>query len=313
MNAPEPPTPDKPRQPTSQDKALAEIDRQVAAGIISQEQGDMEKRRIVGAYDPRGRATDKAADTPDVGRTYMNSLPITDPIRIASNNTSFGLTKDELKNLNQTVQGITGGKAWADLSDNEKSVVSDLYAQAVLTGKQAGGEIVQRERAAIRHLRNEVPYLKQHLDTLSAEGIEVGRVLQFTEGAFRLTGTTSNPKVAAAATSFAETLNSLLNLRSGAQVNEQEVNRYRKMLVDLGKSNKLNRAILNELSQITDRKMRAYWDERLDSNMVNVIMKDTKIILSESLPAGYTQERINKMAELMNVSPEEVIRQIRAR
>ena len=268
-----------------------------------------EKDMIIEIFGGSPSGSDTDPDLDEQAAASIQGLAITDPIRRSSNNVSVGIPKDYVKNLDTRVYNITGGAGWEALANTQKSAVADLYAQAVETGKQAGGEIAQREAVAMQLLRRELPAISKALEDLEGVEIGTGKALQLTEGFFRIAGgTTVDPKVSAAVTVINNLTNAFIALRSGAAVTEDEYQRYRNLLGDIGKTRENNIAIIDQLTAISDRAVGAYYDKKLDRSVVDTILGDTAPV-----PIGWTEELIEQAMERTGNSRGVVINRIRER
>ena len=266
------------QKPTGNQKDIEFIKKMVSDGVLTEEEG---KELIQDIYDDNGADAGTGVNPSAV----IQGFAVNDPIRRSENNLSVDMTKDQRENLSRRVYNIIGNTGWEDLEDTQKSAVADIYANAVETSKQAGGEIAGREAVAMQTMRRELPSVKNHLDILHNAGIQIGKELQIRQGILSITGEVTDPKVGAAITQINNLTNAFIALRSGAAVTENEFQRYQSMLSNIGKSNEFNQSIVNEMINISDRAVRFYYDKKLDGKIVDQIMEDTRTIVPlEQMP-----------------------------
>ena len=285
---------------TNNQKDVEAVEELVKRGVITEAEG---KELIMDIYgDPSS-----SKDSDDNGTSpsaLIQARAVNDPVRRSANNLSVDMTKDARENIDLRVQNIVGNSTWEELDANSRSAVADIYANAVETSKQAGGEIAGREAVAMQTMRRELPSVKEHLNILNDNGITIGKGLQIKEGILRLTGETIDPLVGAAVTQINNLTNAFIALRSGAQVSESEFARYQSMLANIGKNNEFNQAIVDEMIRISDRAVRFYYDKKLDSQIVQVILDDTS-------PTWWDESNVQKLMKESEISRDEAIKLLR--
>lgn len=317
-------TPQREAGPSATQERLSEIDRQLAAGEITAAEAKTLKQRIVAGNPPSSReSTSDAA-------TLLNRLekyPAFGANRTALDRLTNLMPKDKGQKVGASLDAMLQGRTFDQIPEDQKAIIASSMGYIALADPP-GGDITKRFNFAQNLLKGNIPNLIARYNTVRNK---LGRMTQTKEGIYRFLGKTADPDVAAFQATMERLVSDYVVLRSGATITDREFQRYLSTLPQIGQEAAVNDQMMNAMIDSLGTYFKNYFNTALGEQWGAEATKQAMgdVIISTGgqqqqqqittvtprtrpeLPEGFTQERINKMAELMGVTPAEVLRQLR--
>ena len=327
------------RAPSATQERLNEIDRQVSNGVLTPEQGNQMKQRIVaGSPDAQSATQEKLAE---IDRQLANGQITPAEAarlkqRIVAGNPPSG--KDEpasvaIANLPPQAQSAFNNVSVGDTSQTEganKARLRTAYDADVADGDTNFSQTKNILRGLALERTNEserkwvvgrdemvlgLNRISELLDGYVSNGGDTGLLEGTWEQVLQNLGKTSNPAAAQVITELRAVIQAYRQSISGAAFTESEAKEYERLFPGLSADMTVNKARINGLSNQTKLKQKAFYERYLGKESAAWVEGDTQAVATPPTPRTLQPNQIQGMIEdarLNNVSLEDMLRALRA-
>lgn len=205
------------------DKYSDAVDKAVADGILSEEEGKKQKRdyliKQAGGGSASGDGKYSPVSTIERYGAFTDSGELMSGIYLGS-----GTNDEKERNIRTLDMYLNGAQSIEDIPTENAPTTAQVVSQVIVDklSKIRKDAVYKFDQSVIFTLQG-APQLWREYKRLEANGHEMGKLLRIRQGAVKTIGKTVHPDVTNFATHLGEFMETRLRLRTGAVINDQEL------------------------------------------------------------------------------------------